>query len=360
MLKLIHAADFHLDSPFAGLSPEQAARRRGEQRLLLDDLAALAREKQADLVLLAGDLLDSEQVYRETAQALSHALGNIPCPVFISPGNHDHYSPRSVYATLRWPENVHIFTRSEVEAVELPRLGCTVYGRAFTTPHDDADPLAGFRAEGEGLQVMCLHADAMGGGDYAPLAPESIARSGLSYLALGHVHQCSGLQKAGSVHWAYPGCPEGRGFDEIGDKGVLYVELEGSDCRAEFIPLCRRRYHILTVDLTGRDDPLRAITDALPGGTVGDVYRIVLTGESEPPDPASLERALAPRFYALSLRDRTRLPQNLWQRRGEDNLTGLFLQAMWEKCQADPDDPVARLAARYGLSALENGEEGTL
>ena len=39
MLKLIHAADFHLDSPFAGLSPEQAARRRGEQRLLLDDLA---------------------------------------------------------------------------------------------------------------------------------------------------------------------------------------------------------------------------------------------------------------------------------------------------------------------------------
>ena len=30
MLKLIHASDFHLDSPFSGLGPEQAALRRGE------------------------------------------------------------------------------------------------------------------------------------------------------------------------------------------------------------------------------------------------------------------------------------------------------------------------------------------
>ena len=70
MLKIIHGADFHLDSPFAGLSPERAAQRRGEQRELLDRLAGLAREKQADLVLQAGDLLDSEREFRETAQAL--------------------------------------------------------------------------------------------------------------------------------------------------------------------------------------------------------------------------------------------------------------------------------------------------
>ena len=85
MLKIIHGADFHLDSPFSGLTPERAAQRRGEQRELLDALAGLAREKRADLVLLAGDLLDSEHVYRETAQALRSALASIPCPVFISP-----------------------------------------------------------------------------------------------------------------------------------------------------------------------------------------------------------------------------------------------------------------------------------
>ena len=34
MLKIIHGADFHLDSPFSGLTPERAAQRRGEQREL--------------------------------------------------------------------------------------------------------------------------------------------------------------------------------------------------------------------------------------------------------------------------------------------------------------------------------------
>ena len=79
MLKLIHAADLHLDSPFAGLRPERAAQRRREQRKLLERLAALAAEKQADLVLLAGDLLDGSTVYQETATAL--AAGKVLVPI---------------------------------------------------------------------------------------------------------------------------------------------------------------------------------------------------------------------------------------------------------------------------------------
>ena len=39
MLKIIHGADFHLDSPFAGLAPERAAQRREEQRALLQEAA---------------------------------------------------------------------------------------------------------------------------------------------------------------------------------------------------------------------------------------------------------------------------------------------------------------------------------
>ena len=52
MLKVLHGADFHLDSPFSGLKPDAAARRRGEQRELLARLTDLAREREADLVLL--------------------------------------------------------------------------------------------------------------------------------------------------------------------------------------------------------------------------------------------------------------------------------------------------------------------
>ena len=53
MLKIIHGADFHLDAPFAALSPEQAAQRRAEQRQdavpgkeRLDALVRHMREEQ--------------------------------------------------------------------------------------------------------------------------------------------------------------------------------------------------------------------------------------------------------------------------------------------------------------------------
>ncbi len=357
MLKVIHAADLHLDSPFSGLPPEKAAQRRAEQRELPERLAGLARERSADLILLAGDLFDSERVFRETVQALARGLSAAPCPVFIAPGNHDFFSPRSPYAALDWPDNVHIFSTGEVERFDLPELNCAVWGRAFTGPHREDSPLAGFSAPRDGLlHLMALHGDTAPASRYGPVSPKEIAGSGLNYLALGHVHQHSGLQMEGCTFWAYPGCPEGRGFDETGGKGVLYLEVEPDKVKAEFVPLCRRRYELLTVDLTG-SDPLSAVRAALPPDTEEDIYRVILTGEGEAADLPALERELAPRFYALSLRDRTRLPQDLWARRGEDSLTGLFLQIIWEKFRQDPEDQTAQLAARFGLAALENGED---
>lgn len=356
MLKIIHGADFHLDSPFAGLSPERAAQRRGEQRELLDRLAGLAREKRADLVLLAGDLLDSERVYPETAQALRAALADIPCPVYITPGNHDFYSRRSVWAALDWPENVSVFTSGELERVDLP--GCTLWGRAFTDPYRNDCPLDGLEVPDDGkLHIACLHGSVGAQNDYGPITPQDIASSALDYLALGHVHQGSGLRKEGSTFWAYPGCPEGRGFDELGEKGVLYVEAEPGHVTAQFVPLAKRRYEILSVDVTGAADPAAAVRAAVPADAGNLICRVILTGEGPSPDLAALDRALSPEFYGLTLIDRTRLPQDLWARREEDALTGLFLRSMWEQCQAEPDNVLYQLAARYGLAALEGGEE---
>lgn len=356
MVKIIHGADFHLDSPFSGLSPGRAAQRRGEQRELLARVAALAGEKKADLVLLAGDLLDSERVFRETAQALRETLAAVPCPVFISPGNHDFYSDKSLWAGLEWPDNVHIFTSDALERVELPEF--TLWGRAFTGPHQDTSPLSGLKVPEDGkVHIACLHGCVGGGGAYGPIAPEEIAGSGLDYLALGHIHQGSGLQREGKTFWAYPGCPEGRGFDELGEKGVLYVEAGPGQVKTQFIPLAKRRYEIIQADITGPAGALSAILEVLPGETSDLICRLVLTGEGEAPDLEGLKQTLAPEFYGLTLVDRTRLPRDLWARREEDTLTGLFLRTMWEKCQAEPDNPVCQLAARYGLAALEEGEE---
>ncbi|MCI9264815.1 MAG: DNA repair exonuclease [Oscillospiraceae bacterium] len=358
MLHILHAADLHLDAPFAALTAEQARQRRSEQRLLLDALADTAIERGADLVVLAGDLLDSGQTYRETAQALAAALGRIPAPVVIAPGNHDFYGPGSLYTAPIWPKNVLIFREGSIQTVELPHM--TLYGAAFTGPFRDGSPLAGFRAPDTGKpSVMVLHGDVEGTGRYGSIPRTDIAGSGLTYLALGHVHGCSGLQKEGCTYWAYPGCTEGRGFDELGDKGALWVTIaEDNTVTAQFLPLCSRRYEIIECDLTGKDHN-QAVVAALTQGSRENVCRLVLTGEAAGLDLPALLQAAAPLRWAVTIRDHTRVPQDLWGREGENSLTGLFLREMRRRIEASEGEERAILekAVRFGLTALENGED---
>ena len=364
MITFVHGADFHLDAPFTALPARQAAQRRGEQRQLLARLCGLARERRADLLLLSGDLFDSGQIYGETVDALAQSLGELDAQVFIAPGNHDFWSPRSPYAGIAWPQNVHIFTEPHVETVVLPELGCAVHGSAFTGPFREDCPLDQFRTEEDGLvHLMVLHGDTAPNSRYCPVTQTAIAGSGLDYLALGHVHACTGLQRSGDTFWAYPGCPEGRGFDELGDKGVLLGTVDRNRAEVEFVPLCARRYLIQEVDVTGRD-PEQALAAALPPQDSVDLCRILLTGERESDalNLAELEALAASRFYALSLRDRTRLRRSLWDRAEEDTLTGLFLRAMRRRLEETADDSqkaALEQAVRFGLAALEHREDPT-
>lgn len=362
MLNILHGADFHLDSPFAALPPEQAVRRREEQRELLDRFAQLARDRQADLVLLSGDLFDSGKTYYETAQALARALGQIPAPVFLAPGNHDWYGSRSPYASIAWPDNVHIFRTEALERVELPELDCVVYGGAFTAPVQEASLLDGFQPGEDGgrVRVMALHGDVDGAGGYNPITRDQLAATGMDYVALGHVHACSGLQRAGETSYAYPGCPEGRGFDELGEKGALWVTVRRGAAEAEFVPLARRQYHILDVDVTGRT-PEEAVAEAAEKLDPDHIYRIRLTGEAEL-GAVRTDRLAAlteGRCYSASLLDRTTVRRDLWERRGEDSLTGLFLSELARRMQgADEEERQAlERAVRFGMAALEGGED---
>ena len=106
--------------------------------------------------------------------------------------------------------------------------------------------------------------------------------------------------------------------------------------------------------MTGAEDLAAAVRAALPPDTAGDIYRILLTGER---GAEALTRALAPRFYGLTLRDRTRVQRAVWDRMEEDTLTGLFLRLMAARCRAEPENEILQQAVRFGLAALENGED---
>ena len=361
-VKILHAADLHLDSVFRNLLPEQAKLRREEGRALPERIANYVNQNGVQVVLLAGDLFDGNETYRDTYERLIAALGSMQARVFIAPGNHDPYSERSPYAALEWPENVHIFRSPCIERVEIPELSCAVYGAAFTSTSQEESLLEGFCAEEDGLvHLMVLHGDLNAGeARYDPITKQQIAKSNLDYLALGHIHLRSDVLQEGATHYAYCGCPEGHGFDELGEKGVLCGEVSKDGVKLEFVPLATRRYQILRVDVTGQA-PENAIRSALPKHTTRDLYRVILSGETDERgvDLNALMQTFAPDFYRLDLRDETRIAQDIWARIEEDSLRGIFLRRLREEYEATADEAQRRqieLAVRYGLAALDHRE----
>jgi DNA repair exonuclease SbcCD nuclease subunit len=360
-LKLLHAADLHLDSPFDALSPEQAAERRAGQRELLFRISDAAEKHGVSAVLLSGDIFEGEAVLPETVRDFNSSLGALSCPVLIAPGNHDPYSAHSVWETMRLPENVYIFKNTAPELMRFPGVNARFWGAGFQSSFS-APLLRGFtpveKVEGK-FDVMVLHGDTGASAeDYNPISREDLVKCGMDYVALGHIHARTPLLRAGRTTYAYPGCAEGRGFDETGEKGALLVTLSDEGVAAEFIPLGGVRYEIIPVDISGKD-PLEAALSASAELTENDCCRLVLTGEhAEQPDLAALRRELEGRFRELQLRDETVQARNIWEKRGQNTLSGVFTDRLYAQHEAARDDKerrVVALAARYGLSALEDG-----
>lgn len=354
MIRILHAADLHLDSPFAAMPPEKAAKRREEQREVLTRLVRECTARSCDLLLLSGDLFDSDEVYRDTTDLLCRLLGQCPAKVFIAPGNHDFWSPASVYATVRWPENVHIFQSEEITAVHLDQV--TVYGAAFTGPHASG-LLHGFRAAQDGLpSVMVIHGELSDReGLYNSISVADVAASRLDYLALGHIHEDS-LRSVGGTTVGIPGCAMGRGFDETGEKGAFYVELDSAGCRVQPVALGAKQYLRMQVEVHG--DPMADIAASIPSDAKQLICRLTLTGDCPTPDLEALHRSFDGSFDTLQIVDHTLPPRELWEGAGEDSLKGLFLQrlqAIYDRSD-DEDKRTVALAARLGRDLMEGRE----
>ncbi|MBQ2997094.1 MAG: metallophosphoesterase [Oscillospiraceae bacterium] len=320
MIRFLHAADLHLDSPFAEFSPRQAAEQRQLQRRLLRDLLSLCRRRACDLLLLAGDIFDG-MPYPETIELLRRELSLCPVPVFLVPGNHDPLD--SGIWDGGWPEQVHIFRAPG--AVELEDLGVCIH-------HGDGAEL---RAPRDGyLHIGLIHGD-------IPLSMEQIAATGLDYLAMGHIHKAALPRKSGETWYGWPGVPMGRGFDETGKKGVFFVELSREGCRTEQIFFETPRYETFTV---AAGEPWEPPYDC---GQIRGRLRVV--GQGDPLWAKGLYRALAPQFLSLELVDETAPSRDLWADCGERSLRGLALDAL----RAHPDQELAPLAAKLLLAALE-------
>ena len=239
-MKLLHAADVHLDSPLRGLEryPGAPAERiRGATRRALEGLVRLAQDEEVSLVLLAGDLYDGGWRDYNTGLFFNSQMSRLReagIRVVVAAGNHDAASRITRY--LRPPDNVVFLSTARAETVAFEDLGVAVHGRGYPTRQVTEDLSAGYPDSLPGLlNVGLLHTslDGRPGHErYAPCSLAALVGRGYDYWALGHVHAREVLHRDPWI--VFSGNLQGRHVRETGAKGCTLVEVEdGAICGVE-------------------------------------------------------------------------------------------------------------------------------
>ncbi|HHT62574.1 MAG: metallophosphoesterase family protein [Bacillota bacterium] len=371
-VKILHCADFHFDTPFRELSGTIAERRKEDLRETFGRVVNIAKKERVDIMLLCGDLFDNQKVSPMTIDYLIGKMGEIPkVRVFISPGNHDPYNEYSYYHLVKWPENIYIF-KDKIEKVEIPELNTCVYGRGFTRPHQQDSLLKGFSVEDPTkLNIMALHGEVVQSGqnsDYNPITADEIEESGLDYLALGHRHSFTNIALLGNTFWAYSGCPEGRAFDELGDKGILLGELSKGNCQVGFRSISKRKYFELKINIsdckTYEEIGISILEKASGMEKEKNLFKVILQGEIPEAlmvNTSVIKEKLENQFYFLKIEDKTTIKVDPQLLANDFTLRGLFVQKMLERISKSgnqTEQRKAELALKYGLRILGQGEAG--
>ena len=259
----LHAADLHLDTPFASVGgfPDDVATTLREASLRAwDALVATAIEREVAFVLLAGDIYDgAERGIRAQRAFLAGVteLADHGIRTFLVHGNHDPVG-QGWTAIDGFPELVHQFAATKVESVEFEAGGerVVVHGISYATSAMEENLSLRFpRATGGGFHVGLLHANvggtATGHQDYSPCSVDDLRRPGYQYWALGHVHKRHNPLE-GEPWVVYPGNLQGRTTrpSEQGAKGAVLVTVDGGRASApELVVLDQVRFADVLVEI---------------------------------------------------------------------------------------------------------------
>lgn len=316
----IHAADLHIDSPFRGVSadaPAVAEALYSSTFRAFDGLMDVTLEREADFLLIAGDVYDGQDRSLRAQLRLRDGvkrLGEAGIQSFIVHGNHDPLD--SKVTALDWPEHAHFFGR-KLESMEA--LGAdhepvaTITGISFPKKEESRNLAAKFSRHESGLfQIGLLHCNVGGNTgheNYAPCTLDDLRAGGMDYWALGHVHTRKILCEAPYV--VYPGNIQGRSIREVGPRGCYHVRVdEQGRVAAEFIPLDVVRWGEVRVsiqDLETVDGLERALTEKLEQAVAEASGRALVcrvTVEGRGPLHAGLRRARAADDLLERLRER--------------------------------------------------------
>ncbi|MBA3875542.1 MAG: hypothetical protein C0498_01170 [Anaerolinea sp.] len=387
MLRVLHTADVHLGARHADLG-EQAAAQRERQFAAFRATIDLALAEPVDLVLVAGDLFDSNVQPRRSVERVVGELRRLVdarIRTVIIPGTHDVYDRASIYRSYDLPalagavgSDLLTVLTPDRESVVLEALDVVVHGRVFAAKRAPHSPLQGMdvrRDASATWHIGMVHGSvAIPGqtdGDEVVVTTEEIAATGLDYLALGHWHSTS-RGRAGSTVYAYSGAPEPVALDQDRAGKVLLVTLDEHNGKKKVElderQVGRTRFEKVELDAAGvASQP--ALIDLLATRADPDlVLDVRLIGVR--PDELDLhveeiEAAIGGRFLKVRVRDRSVPALTEGAIPPPDTVLGAFIrdvEAQVAELEAADDETAAgelRDALRLGRLLLA-GEEVTL
>ena len=365
MVRLIHTADLHLDAAFSSrFSKEEAEERRQNLLMAWNSLLSYGIEKKVQAVLISGDLFDSSVVSRSTMEIfLSSIRRNPDISFFYLRGNHDTENTFRFQENL--PKNLFLFSKAGKKYrlnEKLILAGKEYYGSEDRTKErteertEDGFPECELTEstksfwdfKEEDCNIFILHGEltesevkqegtkeeALVQGS-SGISLKALSHYPIHYLALGHIHK-RGEGKFEKLRYVYPGCIQGRGFDEEGEKGFYYLEVDEDtkEIKTEFVPIKEGEFRIVEVQLSEEDDSLLALEKIEEkikeeACTEKDSLRILLKGERSPEGERNLrylERALSEKFSYVEVKEESRLVLRREEFIHEKSLKGEFLR----------------------------------
>jgi len=234
-MKILHAADLHIDSAFRGLSvrpAELAPEFRQATRRALQNLIDLCLRERVALLLVAGDVFDGncqDACAGEFFLEQLNRLRDVGTQVALVYGNHD--AECSVIRRLRMPDHVHRMDTACPETRVFEQLGVAVHGQSYAR-REIWDNLARRypRPVAHVLNIGLLHTNAIAYVNdplYAPCTVRELVEKDYDYWALGHIHWHDILHERPWV--AYAGNIQARYMEEAGPKGCILIECEGPE-----------------------------------------------------------------------------------------------------------------------------------
>ncbi|MBW7990820.1 MAG: DNA repair exonuclease [Planctomycetes bacterium] len=257
MIKFIHTADIHLDSPLKGLetyedAPVEEIRRA--TRRAFDNLIDLAIDEEVDFILIAGDLYDGDWKDYNTGLFFAARMGRLSkarIRVFIVSGNHDAAS--QITKAMPLPDNVTLFSFRKPQSVKLDDLDVVIHGQSYSSRAVTENLASQYpQFDSNYFNIGLLHTSLTGREgheNYVPCTLDDLTSKGYDYWALGHIHKREVISKDPMI--LFPGNIQGRHIKETGAKGATLVTVEdGRITEVKEPELDVLRWSICHVDLS--------------------------------------------------------------------------------------------------------------